>query len=122
MHIDTHTYKETLEKMRTEVEHELSTLGVHTPENARDWIATPTALDTEEPDQNVAADRTEEWNERNALVAVLEFQYNHILDALTRIAENTYGTCTICGVDIEVARLAIEPTAHTCIEHKDEDS
>lgn len=35
--------------------------------------------------------------------------------ALARIEAGTYGQCRVCGVDIAPGRLAVLPTATTCI-------
>lgn len=37
-------------------------------------------------------------------------------DALERIEERTYGTCTFCGQDIPFERLQAQPTAEFCIK------
>jgi hypothetical protein len=45
-------------------------------------------------------------------------QVDRLLDeveaALTRLDEGTYGTCASCGVAIDDARLAGDPTVRTC--------
>lgn len=38
-----------------------------------------------------------------------------IAEALSRIAEGTYGRCEQCGADIAPGRLRARPTARTCI-------
>ncbi len=38
-----------------------------------------------------------------------------IEDALERIAEGSYGTCTTCGKDIPLPRLQAQPTARRCV-------
>jgi DnaK suppressor protein len=117
--METHIYKERLEKMLSELTEELKTIGIHNPQVASDWIAVPENLDAEEPDENVSADTIEEWNERNALVTTLEAQYNSIVKALERISLQTYDVCETCGEQIETERLGADPTASTCVKHRD---
>lgn len=37
--------------------------------------------------------------------------------ALMRIADGTYGFCTVCGDMIDTDRLSIIPTATVCLKH-----
>lgn len=115
--MDTHTYKARLDEMYALIITELSAVGIHNPENQSDWVAVPDTLDAEEPDVNLVADAIETWNERNALVATLEKQYNSIRSALARIEAQTFGICEICKNSIEEKRLNANPVARTCIAH-----
>lgn len=119
--MDTHTYKTQLEEMLVAITAELKTVGIHNPENPSDWIAVPEELDAEEPDQNLAADAVEAWDERNALVSVLEARYNGIMSALARIEAGTFGVCEICNAPIEEKRLVVSPSARTCMEHREDE-
>ncbi len=116
------TYKTRLEAMLTEITTELSSVGIHDPRNPSDWIAIPREHDTEEPDENVSADNVEEWNERTAIVATLESQYNGIVGALDRIEKNTFGACEVCNTPIEEKRLEANPISRTCIAHINDES
>lgn len=119
--MDTHTYKTQLEEMLVAITGELKTVGIHNPENPSDWIAVPEELDAEEPDQNLAADAVEAWDERNALVSVLEARYNGIMSALARIEAGTFGVCEICNAPIEEKRLVVSPSARTCMAHREDE-
>jgi len=119
---DTHVYKTALEEMLKNITEELKTIGIHNPNNPSDWIAVPEDLDAEEPDLNLAADSVEEWNERSAIVATLETRYNGIVSALARIEAGTFGTCEVCGNEIEEKRLAVSPTARTCMQHLEDEA
>ncbi|MCR4285675.1 MAG: TraR/DksA family transcriptional regulator [Candidatus Kaiserbacteria bacterium] len=119
---DTHVYKTALEEMLKNITEELKTIGIHNPNNPSDWIAVPEDLDTEEPDLNLAADSVEEWNERTAIVATLETRYNGIQSALARIETGTFGICEVCKNEIEEKRLAVSPTARTCMVHLEEEN
>ena len=113
-------YRVRLETMLEEITKELKTIGIHNPENPSDWIAVPQDLDAEEPDENLAADSVEAWNERTALIATLEPQYNNIIEALARIDAGLFGKCEICDAPVEDARLDANPVARTCIAHIDD--
>lgn len=114
-------YKTKLEAFLQDLTKELSAVGIHNPENPADWVAIPEAVDANEPDDNVAADAVEEWDERQALVATLERQYNNITRALGKIEANSFGTCEICNSAIEDDRLEVSPAARTCKAHMDEE-
>jgi len=120
--METGTYKTALEAALRTVTEELKGLGVHNPENAEDWIATPVGTEEGEADENVAADKAEELEERSAVLADLETRYNAINRALAKIDAGTYGICEVSGEPIEEARLAANPAARTCIAHKEEEA
>lgn len=119
--IDKTTYIARLDEMEQKLIEELQTVGIHNPENPSDWIAVPENLDAEEPDENLAADAVESWNERAALVATLESRYNGIKHARASIEAGTYGTCEICNASIEERRLEVNPIARTCMAHMNDE-
>ena len=121
MALDTQTYRERLEVLLKELTEELTSVGIHNPKNPQDWIAVPEAFDTSEPDQNLAADTVEEWDERRALVATLETRYNNITRALSKIDTGTFGFCEVCGAPIEADRLNANPAARTDKAHRDDE-
>lgn len=41
---------------------------------------------------------------------------SQIIAALQRIAEDEYGYCADCGLEINQGRLKVRPTAHLCVE------
>jgi len=47
-----------------------------------------------------------------------EFLLEEIEDALQKIDKNKYGKCEICGIEIPVKRLSVEPYAKLCMECK----
>jgi RNA polymerase-binding transcription factor DksA len=120
MAIDIEAQKQNLTEALARVTEELKGLGIHNPDVAEDWIATPAESMEREPDENDAADRVEAWDERRAELSVLERTYNDTKAALARIDAGTYGTCAVCGQPIEAERLLVEPAAQTCIAHRDE--
>jgi RNA polymerase-binding transcription factor DksA len=118
--MDTAHYREALSRALQTVEEELKGLGIHNPENAEDWVATPVGTEVGEADENVSADHAEELEERSAVLADLEKQYNDLRHALARIADGTFGICEVGGEQIETERLDANPAARTCIKHRDE--
>ena len=113
----TNPYKVRLDEMLGAITEELTSVGIHNPKNKSDWIAIPRDLDVEEPDLNLAADAVESWNERTALVATLESQYNDIVRTLAKIEAGTFGICELCSSSIEEKRLFANPIARTCMTH-----
>lgn len=113
-------YKTRLEEMLGAVTKELATIGIHDPHNSADWVAVPSPETNDTADENLVADGVEEWDERAGVVAELEAHFNAITAALARIEQGTFGVCTHCGVTIESARLEANPTATTCIEHREQ--
>ncbi|MBP9813790.1 hypothetical protein KBC80_01225 [Candidatus Woesebacteria bacterium] len=80
--------------------------------------------DPERAHDNAASD-TEANEESNhdrmeALVSELTTQLEHIDLALTRIAQGSYGFCTVCNTMIDTDRLAVLPTATLCLTHEKE--
>lgn len=118
---DTSTFKTILEAELARVTEDLSTLGVHDPENPDNWVVDEN-MSEGEADPDLVADRTEEWDERVATLALLETEYNNIKRALKNIAAGTYGTCEVGGEPIEEQRLLANPHARTCIAHMDDEA
>ncbi len=113
-------HKEALLSKQSELAAELATLGVHDPHNTSDWIATP-SVSAPEPDHNDAADMVEELEERESTLAALETGWNDIRRALSKMDAGTYGVCEIGGEPIEEERLKVNPSARTCIAHKEQE-
>lgn len=122
MALDMTKYKTQLEQELTNLIEELKGIGIHDPENTENWIERANDLEASSADPNDVADRTEEWDERRATVAVLESRYNSVTDALKRIEDGTYGTCEIGGEKIEPERLDANPAARTCKAHIDQEA
>lgn len=114
-------YKEKLDGLLGNLTAELSAVGIRDPHNPSDWVAIPEGVDAHEADIDLVADVVEEWDERQALVATLERQYNDIMRAQQKIVDGTYGTCEICAAPIEEDRLNANPTARTCKTHLNEE-
>ncbi len=114
-------YMKELEAELAELTRELTSIGIHNPENPSDWIAVPEGVDANQSDTDLLADVVEEWDERAALVATLERRYNDITRALAKITAGTFGTCEICSAPIESDRLEVNPSARTCKAHMNDE-
>lgn len=119
--MNTAIYKTALEKELGTLQEELRRMGIQDPENTSNWIARPEAVGGE-ADPNVAADKVEDWNEKHAITEELETRYNNIKRALTKIENDTYGTCEIGKEPIREERLSANPAARTCEKHLEEGS
>ncbi len=119
--INIEQYQTQLEEDLRIITVELEKLGIHNPSVASDWIALPEDVDVSEADENVGADRVEDWEERVATLAALETQYNDIVRALRKIEQGTYGLCEKCREEIETERLDANPSSRTCITHMDDE-
>lgn len=105
-----------LEAEKQNLEAQLATVGRPNPANPVDWEPLPS--DTgKEADENDQAEHLEGYVENTAILADLENRYHDVTDALTRIADGTYGVCSVCGEQIEEARLTADPAARTCVAH-----
>ena len=52
-------------------------------------------------------------------VGTVADQRRRVLDAIHRLDEGSYGTCAVCGRQIDDERLEARPEAVTCREHAD---
>lgn len=114
MNIDTQK-----QKLQDELNHIVSELEhIGRQESTGNWVAVPDQGDDEQyPDELDVADLKESYQERVALVRVLEEQYIQINKALQAIKDGTYGICEVSGNSISEKRLIANPSATTCIEH-----
>ena len=119
--IETEVYKAQLEQEKKTLYTELTELGFQNPEVAKDWVATPGDISATQADENVVADRAEDWIEKRGEMSVLETRYNNVLRALEKIEKGTYGICEISGAAIEPERLAANPAARTCMAHMNDE-
>ncbi len=116
MTLDYEYFKEKLEKEQKKVEEELQKVGRKNPDNPSDWEATPESTE-DSADENVVADHIEDYEGNNAIVNTLETRLKDIRSGLDKIKHNVYGTCQVCGKEIEQDRLEVNPAARTCKEH-----
>lgn len=57
-----------------------------------------------------------ERSQLSALITQAEGHLEEIEAALSRVADGTYGRCTVCGEDIPEGRLEARPVARTCVD------
>jgi RNA polymerase-binding transcription factor DksA len=62
------------------------------------------------------ASEVENFGNQLGVTLGLEAKLTKIENALKKISDGTYGTC-LMGDEIDEARLRVEPSADTCIEH-----
>ncbi len=99
-------------QVRTDLEHERDDLRERIDE-----------LDTEGSDHTFDENFADsgqvqaEHNEHLTLAASLQEQLDDIERALARIDDGSYGTCEVCGAEIDDARLEAIPAATHCIDH-----
>ncbi len=115
--INTKHFKQKLEEEKEQLEKILSGIAKPDPENPDDWKTTPDDLNVMTTDQSEMADVFEESQNKEARERETEERLNKVKDALKRIEDNSYGMCTE-GCKIEEKRLEADPTATTCIKHK----
>lgn len=108
--------KEKLLVHKAELDKELSSLGTKISSGG-DWMVRREEGDGNNSDPLDDADRTENFEEKIAVLKVLEERYTQLNRALQAIKDGTYGICSECGERISEERLAINPSATTCIEH-----
>jgi RNA polymerase-binding transcription factor DksA len=122
MVIDYKYFEEKLVAEKKLLEKELGKVGRRNPDNPSDWEATPKDRDTSQADENTVADSIEGYKENMAIVNTLETRYQDVKSALDKIKHNTYGVCQVCGKEIEIERLEVNPSARTCRKHMDTNS
>ena len=116
MTIDTNHFKELLEKEKSLLENELSTIGRKNPDNPKDWEAV-VPEDGEPAEEGDVAEEIEEYQSNNAILDQLEIKLNEVIVALSKIESDKYGICETCGETIEEDRLEANPSAATCKKH-----
>lgn len=113
-------FKKLLSDEKVRVENELRDLGVQDPAT-HEWEAAEKNVDTAATEQDELADRIEALEESRSELLALGAQWHNINRALQTIENGSYGVCEIGGEAIELARLEANPSARTCIAHKEED-
>jgi RNA polymerase-binding transcription factor DksA len=115
--INTEHYKKLLEEEKKTTEESLADIARFNSEIGT-WEAIPDLeLVNENMDDNDAADRFEDFEERTSIVNIFQARLTDINDALKKIEEGKYGICEISGAPIEEDRLNANPAARTCKAH-----
>lgn len=118
--MDNTKFKEILQAEQATIEKELQNIARFDPETGQ-WEATPDTDMMGEADDNDAADRFEDFEERTSMLNTLQARLNDIKDAIKKIDSKTFGMCEN-GNDhpIEKDRLEANPAARKCKAHMNE--
>ncbi len=114
--INTNHFKEKLETEKKSLEEELGQIAIFNTET-NIWEATPDQDMMGEIDDNDAADRFEDFEERTAMTTTLQTRLSDVKRALDKIEAGTYGLCEVSGEPIEEDRLEANPAARTNKAH-----
>ena len=114
--INTKHFKEKLDIEKKSLEEELGQIAIFNTET-NIWEATPDQDMMGEIDDNDAADRFEDFEERTGMVTTLQSRISDVNRALQKIEAGTFGTCEVCGEPIEEDRLEANPAARTNKAH-----
>jgi RNA polymerase-binding transcription factor DksA len=117
--IDTAYFKKKLETELATLETELKSVGHVNPDNPKDWEPSSGDVDVNASDPADIADNIGNYESNTAILKQLEAQYMGVKLALDKIKKSAYGICEKCGEPIETARLEANPSARTCLLHKD---
>jgi RNA polymerase-binding transcription factor DksA len=110
-------FKNALETELSEIEKELSKLGVQDLNEPTKWTLKRPDIEVMNADENEAADRNEEYHINSIVLDELTTRYENISIALKKIENGSYGKCEICDTEIETDRLDANPAARTCKKH-----
>lgn len=116
--IDIPHFKKMLQKELVRLESELKSVGRKNPDHPDEWEAKATDVDIQASDSADIGDNLENYENNNAVLKQLEIEYNDVKAALVRIKKGTYGICEVSHEPIEIGRLEANPSARTCIIHK----
>lgn len=105
---------------KARIESELRGVGHKNPEIDGDWQPSAPDLNDINADVNDVATEIEAFEGNAAIEVELEARLLEVDAALARIEAGTYGICRVCGSTIEDNRLHANPSAPTCIAHREE--
>ena len=117
MEKDTKKYKDLLISEKQNLEKELATVGRKNPDKAGDWEATEPAEGIDRADEDEVAEGIDEYENNTAILTQLETRLAEVNTALIQIEKGAYGTCVVCGAELEDDRLGANPAAQTCKLH-----
>lgn len=117
--IDTAKFQARLEKELKTLEAELKSVGHKNPDNPKDWEPGAGTVDVNATDLADIADNIESYESNTAILKPLEKQWGDVKLALDKIKKGAYGVCEVCKAPIEAERLEANPSARTCLAHKE---
>jgi len=109
-----------LEQELSRLETEMKSVSVSDPAHPGDLRAAQSEGEDDPIDPNDLGSKFESLDDNEAIMDRLEEQVSQVKAALDRIRKGTYGTCIVCLKPIEAKRLEANPSASTCIEHKEQ--
>lgn len=105
--------REKLLSMKARLERELSHLARPT-DVPGEYVTKYEDIGSDKEDN---ATEVEQYIDNMAVEGSLEGQLAAVNGALERMEAGTYGTCSVCGKDIQEGRLMAYPAATECMEH-----
>jgi RNA polymerase-binding transcription factor DksA len=109
--------EEALTQEERRLREQLKSIGRENPAVPGEWEPLPRDA-TFEPDPLDRAELVTSQEDTMAILAELGARHKNVTEALARIHDGTYGTCKVCAKPIEPERLAADPAATTCTEHR----
>jgi DnaK suppressor protein len=106
--------KEALLKEKSELEENLNRIAKPI-DNKGDYATSFEDIGTDRDDN---ATEVEQYTDNLSIENTLEKRLKDINDALTRMENGTYGTCSDCNEEIEIDRLRANPAARRCVTCK----
>lgn len=107
-------YKTYIESEYRRVKEKLDLLGKANTEDKNNYDTNSEDLNIDISDREEVAFKIENFETRVSEEAELEKRLYQITAAKDAIANNTYGICAICGLDIKEERLNANPICTTC--------
>ncbi|MEI6304961.1 MAG: TraR/DksA C4-type zinc finger protein [Candidatus Taylorbacteria bacterium] len=114
---DMEQFKTKLLAEKVDLEQELASIGQKDPNAKGIWDASSGGMEVDTADENEVADKLEEYEGNNNILAQLDNQLIEVNSALDRIEKGTFGICEKCGKPIEKDRLEANPSARISIKH-----
>lgn len=118
--MNTEHFKQKLEAELESIEQSLADVAKKNSSGEWDTRSDENDMTATEPDE--LADRAEEFEVHREETDVLQGRERNIKRALAKIEEGKYGMCEVSGEAIEAERLEVNPSARTCMEHKEEET
>jgi len=106
-----------LEAEKSELFEKLASFATEDKAPKGDWDARYPQFEEHPADITDNADEVEEYEKDLDLEYNFEIRLKEVNDALERMKNGTYGKCAICGKDIPIERLHVNPAAATCVNH-----
>lgn len=114
MKLDIEHFKKLLDEEYLNTKNILDSVGLAHVDDKNDYDATIGELDVDTSEREGVASKLENMETRASIEAEAEKRLAEIIAAQNAISNGTYGRCVVCGNDIPVKRLEINPIAITC--------